>query len=63
MAAARGEGKVPRPDRRRTPRPDPARGEYLDERGQLRVCPACRPRSRSRRHVCGLADLQAAFRI
>lgn len=42
--------------------PDPAKGEYLD--GQtIRVCAACRPGSKARRHTCGLAGLQDALRI
>ena len=38
--------------------PDVAKGEYLDENDQIRVCRACAPGTRAVRHTCGLAKLQ-----
>jgi hypothetical protein len=39
--------------------PDPAKGEYLDENDAIKVCRACVPGSRVRKHTCGLSGLQA----
>jgi hypothetical protein len=43
--------------------PDPAKGEFADIKGTIRVCLACKPGSRARQHICGLSELQRMLRI
>jgi hypothetical protein len=38
--------------------PDLSQGEYEDEDGTIKVCKACVPGSKVRRHTCGLSGLQ-----